>query len=502
MINNVHKSLVVLVLCAIIGVNVYAEENIKIEQETENMEESIQGDEYSKESDLNNKTLIGYQEVLEIDDQNVYEGMNMSYSEGYAPLIANDKAVIVLPLCLSTNVQIDSIKVVPDLGLPENSPFVFRNYQKTFVMTAEHINGSNEEREVFLVKFELDLKENRINGVFPVDIRVNYVNNGMATTQNFCLYIEINDGKNIEEELSSITDSAKIEDKPTSEPKVIIKQCKNMASKIEAGSTFSVIVILENTNKLKAVQNMTVAVSCESPDISLMSDGNVFYFEYLGAKKELQLPLSFYVEEGAVIGKTNLVLDMQYDNPNAVSLSSSGKIEINIAQKNEIELEIGQMVNSVNAGDSFEIPVQVMNLGRSKNYNVRCNIDVPGLSTEKSLFLGNIDGGTALSGNLVVFAGMVNSEAENDEDKYGQTKGNIIVLYEDENGETSEIRKEISVEIMPLKINVSEKDTEEETVNVVKQLIVSGIILVAVMAVIPIIPVIIYRYKKRKKHAM
>lgn len=80
-------------------------------------------------------------------------------------------------------------------------------------------------------------------------------------------------------------------------------------------------------------------------------------------------------------------------------------------------MEIGQIPEEVNAGDRLQIPVQLVNVGRGMVYNARCTVDVPGLQTDKSLFLGNIEGGTAVSGELDAFAGVVNAEEETNRKK-------------------------------------------------------------------------------------
>ncbi len=90
-------------------------------------------------------------------------------------------------------------------------------------------------------------------------------------------------------------------------------------------------------------------------------------------------------------------------------------------------MEIGQIPEEVNAGDRLQIPVQLVNVGRGMVYNARCTVDVPGLQTDKSLFLGNIEGGTAVSGELDAFAGVVNAEEETTEKRYGRTGGRILL---------------------------------------------------------------------------
>ena len=91
-------------------------------------------------------------------------------------------------------------------------------------------------------------------------------------------------------------------------------------------------------------------------------------------------------------------------------------------------LEVGKFASEVNAGDSIKIPVQAMNLGRGKIYNVRCSLDVQGLNASKSLFLGNLDGGTAASGELDVFAGMIDEKAESADKRYGKLREILFLL--------------------------------------------------------------------------
>ena len=123
-------------------------------------------------------------------------------------------------------------------------------------------------------------------------------------------------------------------------------------------------------------------------------------------------------------------------------------------------MEIGQIPEEVNAGDRLQIPVQLVNVGRGMVYNARCTVDVPGLQTDKSLFLGNIEGGTAVSSELDAFAGVVNAEEETTEKRYGRTGGRILLTYEDEDGNSYEETSDIVLTIQPLKIE--EKNTDKK----------------------------------------
>ncbi|HIS27141.1 MAG TPA: hypothetical protein IAA57_09655 [Candidatus Pullilachnospira intestinigallinarum] len=461
---------------------------------------------------------------LRLDDQNVYPGMEKAYQDGYVPAVEENTAAVILPLLAREGSTIQSVTAVSDLGDGSQSPFVFRNYQKTFGKTVEQINGTEQQKEVFLIRFDLELVEERKNGAYPVNIKISYDTDAETEMQqDFTVYVQITDEKvtpspaatpkptptagpepsaspeptpeetpvpsaetpeteqpDMQGTEEVITDGAALslggadgggavsvagtgEEKPSPEPKVIITKCTGVPEHIYAGETVEFTAVLKNTNKKKPVQNMTVAITCEAEGIRLKSDSNTFYFDYLGTEKTLEVPLKFQIDEKTAAGKYTVLFALSYDNPDAEPLTSSGQIDLKVEQKNEVEMEVGEIAEEVNAGDSMQIPIQVMNLGRGMVYNVRCSVEVPGLRADKSLFLGNIDGGTAASGEFGVFAGIVNEDAEEADQRYGRTSGRIVLTYEDEDGEETQKFQDMAITIQPLEIRQEETTPEEES---------------------------------------
>ena len=451
---------------------------------------------------------------LRLDDQNVYPGMEKAYQDGYVPAVEENTAAVILPLVAREGSTIQSVTAVPDLGDGSQSPFVFRNYQKTFGKTVEQINGTEQQKEVFLIRFDLELVEERKNGAYPVNIKISYDTDAETEMQqDFTVYVQITDEKvtpsptatpkptptagpgpsaspeptpeetpvpsaetpeteqpDMQGTEEVITDGAALslggadgggavsvagtgEEKPSPEPKVIITKCTGVPEHIYAGETVEFTAVLKNTNKKKPVQNMTVAITCEAEGIRLKSDSNTFYFDYLGTEKTLEVPLKFQIDEKTAAGKYTVLFALSYDNPDAEPLTSSGQIDLKVEQKNEVEMEVGEIAEEVNAGDSMQIPIQVMNLGRGMVYNVRCSVEVPGLRADKSLFLGNIDGGT----------GIVNEDAEEADQRYGRTSGRIVLTYEDEDGEETQKFQDMAITIQPLEIRQEETTPEEES---------------------------------------
>lgn len=468
---------------------------------------------------------------LTLDDKNTYEGMEKAYEEGYEPLVKDGWVSVILPIYAAEENEIEALTAMPDLGDTASAPFIFRNYRKTFQVTNERINGTGEEKAVFLIRFDLELSKDRYNGVYPVEIQIDYHANGQEISQVFTIYVQITDGKDkketeegnegeidkekqqdetqAEENIPVNQDNAGTpvvpetpkEEKPTSDPKVIVEQCIGMPEQIISGSELEFTAVLKNTNRTKYVQNITVAVTCEAEGITLKNSSNIFYFEKLGTESTLEIPLQFHIDEKTAAGKYSIVLDMSYDNPDASSLTSSGKIDLLISQKIDMALEVGKFASEVNAGDSIKIPVQAMNLGRGKIYNVRCSLDVQGLNASKSLFLGNLDGGTAASGELDVFAGMIDEKAESADKRYGKTSGNIILTFEDENGVEQTHSKEIVVTINPLELKTVNTSNDKEEKKVIGQQMAIGLGILASLGILGVtIPMVLKKIKKRNSY--
>lgn len=398
--------------------------------------------------------------VLKIDDAHVYDGMNCAYKDGYEPSISGNTASIVVPLLAGEDKEVKTVTAALNLGGTQESPFVYKNYQKTFEKTTVLAAGSSEPAEVFLVRFDIELLSDRYNGVYPVEIQVSSGSGMTASFQNFTVYVRIADGKNREEETVPAPEP---EEKPTSQPILMISKSEIKPGTVTAGEDFEVTAVIKNTSKIKDVQNMSVTAVWSSPDMTLLEDSNMFYVDYLGAGKTMEMTFKCTSGAKTVDGKYELRLDMSYDTLKAETLTSSGVIQVNVAQPMKVELEIGKLPDSINAGDSISLPLQVLNLGRGKVYNVRCNISVPGLTCDTSAFMGNMEGGSAAAGNLKVFAGMKETEDENS--KYGPTSGVISLIYEDENGTEHTKDYDVFTTVNPLEIgSVSQKtETEEES---------------------------------------
>ena len=427
--------------------------------------------------------------VLAIDDQNTYEGMEKPYKSGYTPTVKDGKVTVVLPLKAEEN--LGKLTVTPNLGDPATAPFVFRNYQKTVTVSEQEVNGTKETRKVYYIRFDFTLTKSRTNGTYPVVIDVQ----GQDISQSFTSYVTITDGKepNTGEEIPAVA-----EPKPESQPILIVSDSTISPETPEAGGAFTVDVKITNTSEKKAVQNMTVTVTTDNPMISLEEPSNTFYYEKFGKGHTETLPLHFLAEASTPPGKYTITLTMNYDNSDATTLTSTGIVQVEVVQPMRVELTLPQIPESVSAGDTLPFSFQFMNLGRGSVYNVRCEIDVPGLIPTGAAFAGNMEAGTSITADVNVFIGTKDmSEGSEETEKYGYTTGNITLIYEDENGKEYSEDFEISTNISePVITTVSDENVQQEEQKKAGQWWIA----VAVLGGAIIVAAIVWLLRKRKKN--
>ena len=402
-----------------------------------------------------------------IDNNNVYEGMDKAYKDGYMPTVQNGKAVIVLPLISSGEIQGNKIQVTPNLGDTSSSPFVFKNYQKTVVLSENKVNNTDKTVPAYYIRFDFDLSSSRINGTYPIIIDIQATDaNGGQIVQTFTAYITITDGidpnatQNPDDSVSAEPEPT---EKPTSQPIVIVSNHTISPSPINAGDEFTVNVTLLNTNKNKSVQNMTVTVTSEEANLTLLNDSNTFYFDKLGSGKTLSLELKYEAGLEIMPGKYNINLALSYDNSEAVTLTSAGLIPIEINQPMRVQLTMPQIAEAVNAGDTLPLSFQVMNLGRGSVYNARCEISGAGLFPSGTAFIGNMEPGTAANADVNVFIGTKDmTEGYDGMEKYGTTEGTVKLIYEDAGGEEFTEEYTFTTTINEPVINTDSTNLEEK----------------------------------------
>ena len=401
---------------------------------------------------------------LEIDTENIYEGMDKAYEDGYVPKISDGMMYLVLPLLSNGDIHDNEIKVSLNLGSSSSSPFEIANYEKTFELEKVKPQNSEEKVELFLVEFDVKLSSSRTNGVYPVVVNVSgYDDSGSAINCTYTLYVTITDGKSNEPPKTYV-------ETPTAEPVVFISNSVMMPGEAMAGEEFTLTLTLKNSLTTKSVKNMLVKVDTGNLHINLLEDTNIFQIDKIEAGGETTLTLRFDTDASIPAGKYNLNFVFNYDSSKTLNLSSSGTAIVEIQQPANMELVMPRFPQNVTVGETIPLSLQVMNMGRDAMYNVRCVVSGYGFAPANTGYIGTMGAGSSATTEVELYIIALNASKGNENgSQYGSTTGTITLIYEDESGE--EFSQDVQFETYvnrPI-VEIPQTDTaaeeEEKTTN-------------------------------------
>ena len=422
--------------------------------------------------------------VLEIDSSHIYSGMDMAYEDGYLPRISDGIMEIVLPLKCSGALWDDKLDTSISMDTSAASPFVVENFRKTFYLETVTPNNSSESQEIYLVTYEIQLSDERRNGTYPVAISTSGFDiSGNAVNTTFTLYITITDGK-VEKIAQPVVDT------PTAEPVVYISKTVLEPGTAQAGERFTMTVTLKNSVSTKSIRNMLVTVDTGNVQIDLEEDSYIFPIEEIDRGGEVELTLHFSTEPAIPSGKYPIRFSFKYDSSKTLNLSSAGATVVEIQQPANMELVMPRFADSVSVGETVPVSFQVMNMGRSAMYNVRCIVSGYGLVPSNTGYIGTMEAGTSKTSKVELYIIALNASKGNENGpQYGNTTGNVTLIYEDETGQ--EYSQEATFDTMvnrpvvQLPQNNSEEEKNEQRVGSwwVSVSILGGVILAAVITI-------------------
>lgn len=418
--------------------------------------------------------------ALTIDTENIYDGMDKAYEDGYVPRTENGFMYIVLPMLSNGNIYQNRIKVSLGLGSGASSPFVMANYEKTFEMETVTPKNSNEEKELFLIEFTVKLSSERINGVYPVAVNISgYDDSGTPIDCSYTIYVTITDGKS-----NQVTQPAP--EVATAEPVVYISNSVVQPDKVMAGEEFTLIVTLKNSLATKSVKNMLVKIDTGNLHINLLENTNVFQVDKIPAGGETELTFRLASDASIPAGKYNLNFTFNYDSSKTLNLSSSGSTIVEIHQPANMELVMPRFSQSVTVGETIPLSLQVMNMGRDPMYNVRCTVSGFGFAPSNTGYIGTMDAGSSATTEVELYIIALNASKGNENgSQYGDTVGTVTLIYEDETGQEyqqeTQFETTVNRPVVEVAQTASGEDAEEKAAGQwwISVLILGGVILAA-----------------------
>ena len=234
-------------------------------------------------------------------------------------------------------------------------------------------------------------------------------------------------------------------DKKKATPRVIVRGFTTVPDEVQAGENFELNIVIENTSKRTAVNNMeldltgTVAGKDEASSYAAFlptSGANSFYVERIPAGGTKQLSMEFTAK--ADLEQKPYVMDikMQYEDDEANPYEGSASVSIPVHQISKFDTSTPDVEpSSIEVGEQSDITFNIYNTGKTKLYNVSVSVNAPSLEFALA-YLGGIDSGG--TGNVDL---MVTGIAATEDD------GNVdcVISYEDESGNVTYETKTVSL---------------------------------------------------------
>ena len=405
---------------------------------------------------------------LIIDSWNLYDGMDKTYGAGYVPRIVNGCCYIIFPLIGET--YDGKVTVTADLGATADSPFVFGNYSQT---------AAGWGRYVFM--FEIPLVKGRINGSYPVTMKADYLDVlGQQKQQSFTLYVTVTDGKNP-------PDPNDVPKQEVEKPELFISACEITPDTVTGGDgEFSVNVKIDNIGSIRA-RSVRLTYGSEAEGILPYDTNNAILLDNIASGEGAEAAFKMRTTKDVIAGSRAFFITLDYVDLYGGVYTATRQFLVNVTQPAEMTYDAISLPKSVTAGETFTLPANVFNIGKSPLRNVTVNLTGAGLFPTSSVFLGDIQPGQAGYGEMKVFVGML-SMTEGYTESYGKTTGVYTVSYKDDAGEVHTAEQQLSTEIkQPIldgEKTDAEKQAEEEQKRAMSQWWISALAAFAVIAII------------------
>ena len=404
---------------------------------------------------------------LIIDSWSLYDGMDKTYQQGYVPRIVNGCCYIIFPLIGET--YDGKVTVTADLGATADSPFVFGNYSQT---------AAGWGRYVFM--FEIPLVKGRINGSYPVTMKADYLDVlGQQKQQSFTVFVTVADGK-------KPPDPNDVPKQEVEKPELFISACEITPDTVGGDGEFSVNVKIDNIGSIRA-RSVRLTYGSEAEGILPYDTNNAILLDNIASGEGAEAAFKMRTTKDVIAGSRAFFITLDYVDLYGGVYTATRQFLVNVTQPAEMTYDSISLPKSVTAGETFTLPANVFNIGKSPLRNVTVNLTGAGLFPTSSVFLGDIQPGQAGYGEMKVFVGML-SMTEGYTESYGKTSAVYTVTYTDDAGETHTAEQQLSTEIKQPVIagekTDAEKKAEEEQKRAMSQWWISALAAFAVIAII------------------
>lgn len=336
------------------------------------------------------------------------------------------------------------------IGLRNNSPATVYNVKASMVLDADNtkfpfeINDANYDRmfekiavdETVQLDYSFAIRKESYTGYYPIGMKIYYSDSSSGEElktyeTSFFVHIVSKPTKDDYDEFNEHdrTKARLIIDGYTTDPETII-----------AGESFDLLLTVKNASSSVPASDILLTMESEkvsdSPVFTMESGSSSAAISSLGAGASTQVRFRMSSRAGVDQRSYSLKVNAKFDSPQFKNAEDSMSVDIPVNQIPRLNTGTFEvMPDSISVGEESNVMFGINNTGKVTLYNVMARFEADSIQPTDT-YVGNIKSGE--TGNVDC---MVTGAAPTTDD--GKVK--VIISYEDENGEVSEVEKEMTL---------------------------------------------------------
>lgn len=338
---------------------------------------------------------------------------------------------------------ISYIRVEP--VIPEdtkNFPFELdsSSYVKDF---ADLIDVRDKDGEIVETYFDFPfrVKKDAVNGTYAIQFKVYHLfaNTNLQETApaetDITTYVQIRYGKEPEEE-------EKPEETPVPDPSTAILLLEDYTmnpQEVKAGEEFDLTLRIRNTSD-RTVTDVKSTLEEAKSTIVPVNGTNSFFIERIKAGETVEKTIRVRATPSAGVEPVSLTLKNEFVQEDAAK-TSQDTFSLPIVQVSNLSLDTPNYPIDCYQGESFNLMMNLYNKGRTTLYNVSVTFESDAMSADENYYAGNMESGSTREYDVMITP---NADAS------GQVDGEIVVTYEDEDGNQTEKRTPVTINVVAM----------------------------------------------------
>lgn len=272
-------------------------------------------------------------------------------------------------------------------------------------------------------------------------------------------------------------------------PRIMLTGFAATPAEVEAGKDFTVSFTLLNTSPNKRVENIKVTLSSGESAAFLPANGSSSLFiRGISSGDQAIETMSFHSLPSLEERPYQMTLNIEYEDTDANPYQSQETVAVPVTQSVRADTSVPQVVpEMLQVGQDASVAFSIHNQGKTKLYNAKAVVKDGQAVSGQEVFIGTIEPGASGAVDMIVHADEETTEPLM-----------LEVSYEDVDGKTTSLSKEVPMSVMPMEIQDEfgeDEFPEDEGIGIPWLPIVVGVGLLLLLIVL----LLVRRSRRRSK---